>query len=124
MTQDSTYREQSKVFLEKAYTELQEGDLHQASEKGWGAAAQMLKAVAEERGWEHRTHRLLFDVAGRLAGETQSEDLRDGFSAASLLHINFYEGWLDRSSVEVYLGRVQRFVSATETLLNGSEPGA
>ena len=118
MRQRATYQEQSKVFLEKAHTELEEGDLHQASEKGWGAAAQILKAVAEERGWEHGSHRLLFDVAGRLASETQSEEFRDGFSAAHLLHINCYEGWLDRTSVEAYLSRVEQFVSDTEAVLN------
>ena len=43
------YREQSRRFLEQARSELREGDLAQASEKGWGAASQMVKAVAEAR---------------------------------------------------------------------------
>ena len=123
MRQNSTYREQSRAFLEKAYAELEEGDLHQASEKGWGAAAQILMAVAEERGWEHRSHRLLFGVAGTLASETHSGVLRHGFSAANILHTNFYEGWLDRDSVEAYLDEVRVFVTEAETLLNGREPG-
>ena len=119
MRQTVTYQEQSKVFLERAYAELEEGDLHQASEKGWGAAAQILKAVAEARGWEHGSHRLLFGVAGTLANETQSEELRHGFSAANILHINFYEGWLDRASVEANLDEVRGFVARAEGLLNG-----
>ena len=119
MRQTATYRDQCKVFLERAHAELQEGDLHQASEKGWGAAAQILKAVAEERGWEHGSHRLLLGVAGRLANESQSDELRDGFSAANVLHINFYEGWLDRASVEAYLDRVRGFVARAEQLLSG-----
>ena len=114
----ATYREQSRTFLEQAFVELEAGDLHQASEKGWGAAAQMLKAVAAERGSEHGTHRLLFATVGRLANETQSEELRDLFDSASALHANFYEGWLDTEWVRSGLNRVQVFVDAAEALLN------
>ena len=39
--------------MEQANEELARDDLRQASEKGWGAASQIVKAVAEERGWEH-----------------------------------------------------------------------
>ena len=48
-----TYQQASQRFLAQAKEELAAGDLQQASEKGWGAAAQMLKAIAEQRGWEH-----------------------------------------------------------------------
>ena len=44
------YRQQAHVFLEKARQYLLEDDLHQASEKGWGAAAWMAKAVAVNQG--------------------------------------------------------------------------
>ena len=57
MQRTTTYKEQSRVFLAQAYEELAEGDLPQASEKGWGSAAQMVKAIAEERGWRHFSHR-------------------------------------------------------------------
>ena len=40
-------------------------------EKGWGAAALMLKAVAEQRGWEHGKHRHLSRVASRLRAENR-----------------------------------------------------
>ena len=51
------YQQASEHFLAQARLELAGGDLAQASEKGWGAAAQMLKAIAERRGWEHNRHR-------------------------------------------------------------------
>ena len=44
------YQQQSRHLLTQALRELDQGDLVQASEKGWGAAAQMVKAVAEQRG--------------------------------------------------------------------------
>ena len=45
-----TYQQASQRFLAQAKQELAAGDLPQASEKGWGATAQILKAVAEQRG--------------------------------------------------------------------------
>ena len=119
--QVTTYRDQSKSFLEKAFKELEEGDLLQASEKGWGAAAQMLKAVAAERGWEHDSHRRLFGVEARLALEAGDQDLRHGFNAANVLHANFYEGWLDSDSVEANLRFVGLFIEMAEGFLNGAE---
>ena len=50
------YRRQAQDFLAKAREYLAADDLHQASEKGWGAAAWMAKAVAVTQGWEYRQH--------------------------------------------------------------------
>ena len=41
------YQQASQRFLDQAKQELAAGDLQQASEKGWGAAAQMLKAIGD-----------------------------------------------------------------------------
>ena len=41
-------------FLAKSHTYLAAGDLLQASEKGWGATARIVKAAAETRGWRHQ----------------------------------------------------------------------
>ena len=47
--QIDTYRDSAADLLEQARTELAAGDVRQASEKGWGAAAQSVKAIAEAR---------------------------------------------------------------------------
>ena len=86
----TTYREQARVFLSQAREELAKGDLQQASEKGWGAAAQMVKAIAQERGWHHRSHRSLQRAIGSLDLETDDPDWITLFSAAESLHQNFY----------------------------------
>ena len=61
------YAAQSRDFLEKSRDYLAAGDLHQASEKGWGAASHMLKAVAVAQGREYARHsdfnRLLNELA-------------------------------------------------------------
>ena len=48
MQQIQKYREQSRQFLAQAQQELAAGDLPQASEKAWGAVAQMVKAWAAQ----------------------------------------------------------------------------
>ena len=81
-------------FLAKAEEALAQDDLLQASEKGWGAAARMVKAVAEGRGWEHSGHRELFQVVNRLANESGDLELRHLFHITNSLHSNFYENWM------------------------------
>ena len=63
---EEKYTGASGELLGKARYELAQGDLRQASEKGWGAAAQMVKAVAERRGWRHDGHAALFAVVNQL----------------------------------------------------------
>ena len=114
-----TYREQSKTFLEQAERELRDGDLRQASEKGWGAAAQIVKAAAESRGWEHDHHRLLFEVVSRLSRDNSDREIGRLLGAANFLHSNFYEGGLDEATVAAALEDVARLVEKVEALLPG-----
>ena len=89
---DKEYAAQGRIFLNQAFEELSRDDLRQASEKGWGAAAQMVKAYAEDRGLDHNRHALLYRAVRRLVDETDDELLFDWFGAANHLHANFYEG--------------------------------
>ena len=57
------YQQLSEHFLAQARQELDAGDLPRASEKGWGATTQILKAIAEQRGVSH--HQLAFQHQGR-----------------------------------------------------------
>ncbi len=103
-------------FMDKAWKYFHEGDLVQASEKGWGAAAQMVKASAEARGWRHDGHGELFGAIDRLAIEAGDEQLLDLFHIANSLHVNFYEGWLPREMVRSGLVRVGELVDSLERL--------
>ena len=85
------YQQASERFLAQARQELADRDLAQASEKGWGATAQMLKAIAELRGWEHHRHRHYYRAASRIRAETGDGEIRRFFDSASALHENFYE---------------------------------
>ena len=50
------HAELSRWCIDQADNYLRRRNNIQASEKGWGAAAQALKAIAEERGWNHGSH--------------------------------------------------------------------
>ena len=114
LNQDSEYRIASRQLLAQGFTELASGDARQASEKGWGAAAQMLKAVAEQRGWQHNSHGALYRVVDRLVQETGDRDIRTLFGAASGLHTNFYENWASSDSVEGWLQDMERLLDKLE----------
>ena len=84
------YCQQSRTFLAHSRRYLAEDDLHQASEKGWAAAAWMAKAVAEAQGWQYREHdefSVVLDNTRRLTGD---ERLRGLSAIANDLHSNFY----------------------------------
>ena len=114
------YRQASERFMAQARRELADGDLAQASEKGWGAAAQMLKAVAQQRGWEHNRHRHHLVTASRLRSETGDGDIRHLFAVASVLHENFYENVLPPDEIAENLDDVQALPSKLKPLLDAT----
>ena len=117
MTTATTYQAASRHLLAQARSELERGDARQASEKGWGAAAQMLKAISERRGWVHKSHAAFFTAIDRLANETDDDDLRRQFHAANSLHTNFYENLMDIDMVRVGLDDVERLMNLLEPLV-------
>ncbi len=111
-----THTETSQILIRQAEAELQDGDRLQASEKGWGAAAHALKAVAERRGWRHNSHGLLIGVADTLAGETGEPEIRRLFDVAAALHANFYETWMSDEGVAVRLEDVKELLGLLRPL--------
>ena len=110
------YQELSAEYLQHARELLEQGDLTQASEKGWDAASVLVKAAAESRGWRHESHRHLWQALGRLEDETSDEEMREQFGLAGELHTNYYEGWLDQETVARYLAAVERLVDKLSAL--------
>ncbi len=108
------YNDLSAQYLRKAQAHLDEDDLTQASEKGWGATA--IKAIAEARGWRHDGHRDLWQALRALVQETNNPQLRHDFTHAQSLHINFYEAAMNQAEVEEYLTHVERLLSSLDNL--------
>ena len=117
-----TYQQASQRFLAQAKQELAAGDLQQASEKGWGATAQILKAVAEQRGWEHSRHRHHLVTVSRLRAETGDGDIRRLFNTASALHENFYENTMSAEDIAESLDDVQALLDRLERVDIHHEP--
>ena len=106
----SGYAAQAREFLVKGREYLEAGDLHQASEKGWGAAAHMAKAVALAQGWQYSRHSHFHRVmnrVGELAGNPDYLAFLHG--RAEILHINFYE--LKRDLNAVIIGENLEYMS-------------
>ena len=112
------HTETATEFLAKAHEYLASGDLLQASEKGWGATARMVKAVAEDRGWRHTSHGDLYRAIDRLAEETSDEQLQNLFRSASTLHQNFYEGWMAADVVADALKDVEEIMKRLSVALS------
>ena len=110
------YQELSAKYLRHARGLLAEGDLSQASEKGWGAAAVLVKAAAEARGVDHEKHRHLWQTIRALVRETDDVELRSLFSHAESLHGNYYEDMLDAEEVGEFLADVERLVGKLREL--------
>jgi HEPN domain-containing protein len=101
------YAQAGERFLAQAKQELSAGDLAQASEKGWGATAHIIKAIAERRGWEHNRHRHLHQIVSRLRTETGDREIRRLFDSASAMYENFYENDMPADEVAERLDDVE-----------------
>ena len=113
-----TYQAASRQLLAQGREELADGDVRQASEKGWGAAAQIVKAIAAQRGWEHRNHAALFDAISFLVAETRDHEIRRLFHVANALRINISENWDNAANVSSALEDLERFLYKLEPLVS------
>lgn len=84
------YRRQSRHFLNLVDDELARGELEEASNKLWGAAAHAIKAVAESRDWTHNSHALLESAIMRSVAEGAPAHLVGLYDLASRFHRGFY----------------------------------
>jgi hypothetical protein len=104
-------------FLREAEEFLAKGDYVQASEKGWGVAAQMVKAVAAKENLELRSHASLWEYIDKLAEKLQDVELRRLWWTANNLHQNFYENWMSPRDVKYAIEDVKKFVEKLKKLL-------
>ncbi len=105
-----TYREASRHLLVQAHAELDAGDLRQASEKAWGAAAQL-------RGWDHYSHRGLYVTVDQLTDELGDLEIHALFAYPNYLHTNFYENAFSADRVARNLVRTEEFIAKMEAIL-------
>lgn len=115
-TPGNKYAAMSQEYIAHAEDYLRQGNLKQASEKSWGAAACALKSIAEQRGWHHQSHSLLHDIANQVVDELGRPDLHDMFVYAKSMHQNFYENWEPEEGVEYAVGRIKKYLAELESV--------
>ena len=103
-------------YLREADALVEQGDWVQASEKFWGAAAEMVKVVAAKRGIELRSHGELYQFITKLSQESNNREPIRLFGLASALHQNFYENWLPPQMVIEYGKAVKELVDLLRKL--------
>ena len=115
-SESERYAQLSRQHIERADEYLRVGDRVQASEKGWGAVAEAIKSIAEQRGWNHQGHRLLDDIVLQLSEEWDRPDVRLLFDTAERLHINFYEDALQLDAISARVSNVKDLLRELQTL--------
>ncbi len=101
--------EQARDYWSKRPSRLADGDLCQAGEKGWGTVAQLTKAVATDRGWQHYDHVAIQEALTALSDEIPDRmtEIGRGIAAAERLHGNFYEVYMTDGLTEFALAEVR-----------------
>jgi hypothetical protein len=114
---EAKYRRLNGKYLKDGEELLRKGDLLQAGEKFWGAAAEIVKAVAARERKHLRTHNQLWNYLLDLDEKHPNLGLRRDFISAGYLHANFYEEDLTHRTVRKLADDVQSFVRKMERLL-------
>ncbi|MCP8308303.1 MAG: PaREP1 family protein [archaeon] len=111
------YLDLNRKYLEEGESLLVKGDSAQASEKLWGASAEIVKAVAVQRGLELKTHADLWSFTTKLSSELGDPEILTFFAAANYLHQNFYENAMTLEAVKASAQAVKKFIKKVEKLL-------
>ena len=91
----------SRRLVLQAPGELERGDRLQATEKIWGALAQLLKAHGQQRGWLNMgSHRTVGRIAQQLAAEYDNGRILNAYVAADNGHRNFYDNEMSPPEIE------------------------
>lgn len=80
----------SRLKLQQAQEELDQGDTARASEKAYGALIEAAKACGELRGWNHSNHHRTELIIEQLAKENQSPNLVIAHMAAMAQRFNYF----------------------------------
>ena len=111
------HRERSRHFLSLVDDELARGELEEASNKVWGAAAHAVKAAAETRGWPHHAHALLEETVYRLVREEGAPPHLFGqYMMATAYHQRFCGGPPPAGGIRYGKDTIAEFIRTLESL--------
>ena len=106
---DEDRRRMSRIFITHAREELAKDSRLQAGEKAWGAVVQPFKVIAEQRGWPHKSHQDVYDVASQVTLEYDfdGDQVRALSDAYRVGHQNFYENYHRAEELADMIDRVE-----------------
>lgn len=108
----------SRRLIQQAREELAAGDRLQATEKVWGAFAQMMKAHGQQRGWMNLgSHRTVGHIASQLDAEYSEIPVASAYMAADNGHRNFYDNEMSPPEIEGIIAIVAHVLPALENAL-------
>ena len=108
----------SRRLIQQARDELDKEDRLQATEKVWGALAQMLKAHGQHRGWLNLGgHRTVGHIARQLDAEYDDLRISDAYVAADNGHRNFYDNEMSPPEIEGIIATVVNVLPDLERAL-------
>ena len=107
----------SQRFIIHAREDLEGDNRLQAGEKAWGAVAQYLKIIGEQRGWYHKSHRQLDSIGRHLVAEYDQAQLAVALSDAYHKgHENFYDNQRSFEEIEETIEEVEEALPLLESL--------
>ena len=109
------YETSARHLLGQAEAEFAKGDLDRASENGYRAAFQSVKAAATLRGTPFRNYRELRYAAQDLVDETGNRRINDLFAIAESLYIYGADGW-SSGTIRTHLDAIREFAEILERL--------
>ena len=98
----------------QAREELKMGSRLQAGEKAWGAVVHPVKAIAEQRGWRHKSHQDVHAALSQVVLEYgfDSDQVQALSEAYRVGHENFYENFRSPEELSEMIDGVERVMEA------------
>ena len=106
----------SQRFIQHAEwrEELAKGNRLQAGEKAWGAVAQYLKIIGDNRGWRHNSHRNLESITRQILDEYPDHDSVALTRALTDVYYNGHKNFYDNHATDE---DITDLVNNTESLV-------
>lgn len=107
----------ARRFILQARHYLEQRDRLQAGEKAWGAIAHNLKAIGEQRGWNHGNHQQVENIGRQIVVEFNDHELGEVISEVFHNgHKNFYENYRTLDEMRETIEAAEEALPTLETL--------
>ena len=114
--ESAEHSHRSQLCIRQAYECLARRKRRKGSRKGWEAAAESVKAIAIQRGWNHNGQKLLVDVAQQVSDEQGKPDIVLSFGPAIVLYSNSYDNSLPADVIGAYLDIIKSLLPELERI--------